>query len=354
MQTIRKQLIGENLLYFFVWAAIILVPILASKMLGEEHVNLGNILISWRKISPYFLLFLINNSLLAPKFLLKQHHIYYVVSSVLVVLIIFVAVDIYERYLVSEVPNIELMIATRKASFTDLALPWNVLLGLFMVATNSMIKLLYHTMRNEQEMALLRQENMQVEIDYLKYQINPHFFMNTLNNIHALIDIDSEEAKKAIIELSKMMRYILYKSGQKSISLEQDMLFIENYIRLMQMRYAEDINIEITYPQEISSQLAIPPLLLVVFVENAFKHGLFSDKESFIHINIEERNDKLFCRVANSKRKCPISSSHKPGIGLENVIKRMTLIYGENYDLKLHDEDKVYIVELLIPKSYDY
>lgn len=352
MQTIRKQLIGENLIYFFVWSAIILSPILASKMLGEEHVNLGNILISWRKISPYLLLFLVNNLYMAPKLLLRQHYIYYVISSVVVVLIIFGAVDIYERYLVREIPDIELMVANRKASFTDLALPWNVLLGLFMVATNSMIKLMYHTMRNEQEMAMLRQENMQAEIDYLKYQINPHFFMNTLNNIHALIEIDSEAAQSAVIELSKMMRYVLYKSDEKSISLEQDMQFIENYVKLMQMRYAEELDIRIEYPRERAAQLSIPPLLLVVFVENAFKHGVSSSRPSFIHIGIEEIGENLHCTVVNSRSKR--DDNHKPGIGLQNVTKRMELIYGDKFELRRREEEDAYIVELKIPKNNDY
>jgi sensor histidine kinase YesM len=207
---IKKQQIGENLLYFMVWAAIILVPILASKMLGEEHVNLQKILISWRKISPYLLLFVINNALLAPKLLFKRRYTSYVVVSIVLTTILFSIVDSYERYLIRNVPDIETMIEVREASFTDLALQWNILLGLFMIWANTMIKLLYKNMHDEQEMIALRHENLQAEIDYLKYQINPHFFMNTLNNIHALIDIDTHEAQGAVIELSKMMRYVLY------------------------------------------------------------------------------------------------------------------------------------------------
>ena len=111
---------------------------------------------------------------------------------------------------------------------------------------------------------------MQAEMDYLKYQINPHFFMNTLNNIHALIDIDTEYAKNAVIELSKMMRYVLYDSGREIISLNKDIQFIQNYIGLMRIRYTNDVDIRVEYPHDLPTQVSIPPLLLIVFVENAF------------------------------------------------------------------------------------
>ena len=345
---IKKQQIGENLLYFMVWAAIILVPILASKMLGEEHVNLQKILISWRKISPYLLLFVINNALLAPKLLFKRRYTSYVVVSIVLTTILFSIVDSYERYLIRNVPDIETMIEVREASFTDLALQWNILLGLFMISANTMIKLLYKNMHDEQEMIALRHENLQAEIDYLKYQINPHFFMNTLNNIHALIDIDTHEAQGAVIELSKMMRYVLYESGQERITLEQDLRFVENYVRLMQIRYAEELDIRIDYPKEQVAGWKIPPLLLIVFVENAFKHGISALYPSFIHIKIEITPQKeVLYTVKNSLH--PRRTDLKPGIGLQNVRKRLNLIYGESYSLDLHEEEHAYVTQLKIP-----
>ncbi len=349
MQTIKKQRIGENLIYLLLWSSVILTPIMAPKMLGEEHVNLTNILISWRKISPYLILFVINNFLLAPRLLLRQRYISYILYSLVVITIIFGIVDGYERYLMHNASDIETMIENRKASFTDLALQWNILLGLFMISANSMIKLLYQKIRDEQEIIALRQESLQAEIDYLKYQINPHFFMNTLNNIHSLIDIDTQEAQRAVIELSKMMRYVLYESGQERISLEQDMLFVENYARLMQIRYAEELDIRIDYPGEEARRVKIPPLLLIVFIENAFKHGVSGNHHSFIHVGVELTGKReLCCTIANSRR--PQSPDHKPGIGLKNVRKRLDLIYGPDcYSLKIRNEAEAYVVELKIP-----
>ena len=333
-------MIGENLLYLMVWMVIILVPVLNSKMLEEVHVSLENILIAWLKIAPYLLIFIIHNSLIAPRLLLRKHrYVWYLVVNLLTIPAVFSLVAIYEKYAPYDT---EPYILNGKASFTDLAIYWNILLGFFMTGLNMGIKLLYRSLRDEQQMEELKRQNLQAEMDYLRYQINPHFFMNTLNNIHALIDIDTEYAKSAVIELSKMMRYVLYESGSETISLKKDIQFIENYIELMRIRYDSSIDICLDYPATIPNKVAIPPLLLIVFVENAFKHGVSYNHASFIHIRIGYRV------ISNSRHEK--SRPGTTGIGLENVKKRLALIYQDNYTLSIDDSDPaVYTVKLIIP-----
>ena len=339
-------MIGENLLYLMVWMVIILVPVLNSKMLEEVHVSLENILIAWLKIAPYLLIFIIHNSLIAPRLLLRKHrYVWYLVVNLLTITAVFSLVAIYEKYAPYDT---EPYILNGKASFTDLAIYWNILLGFFMTGLNMGIKLLYRSLRDEQQMEELKRQNLQAEMDYLRYQINPHFFMNTLNNIHALIDIDTEYAKSAVIELSKMMRYVLYESGSETISLKKDIQFIENYIELMRIRYASSIDICFDYPATIPNKVAIPPLLLIVFVENAFKHGVSYNHASFIHIRIGYRDDAVTAVISNSRHEK--SRPGTTGIGLENVKKRLALIYQDNYTLSIDDSDPaVYTVKLIIP-----
>lgn len=339
-------MIGENLLYLMVWMVIILVPVLNSKMLEEVHVSLENILIAWLKIAPYLLIFIIHNSLIAPRLLLRKHrYVWYLVVNLLTITAVFSLVAIYEKYAPY---NTEPYILNGKASFTDLAIYWNILLGFFMTGLNMGIKLLYRSLRDEQQMEELKRQNLQAEMDYLRYQINPHFFMNTLNNIHALIDIDTEYAKSAVIELSKMMRYVLYESGSETISLKKDIQFIENYIELMRIRYDSSIDICLDYPATIPNKVAIPPLLLIVFVENAFKHGVSYNHASFIHIRIGYRDDAVTAVISNSRHEK--SRPGTTGIGLENVKKRLALIYQDNYTLSIDDSDPaVYTVKLIIP-----
>ena len=339
-------MIGENLLYLMVWMVIILVPVLNSKMLEEVHVSLENILIAWLKIAPYLLIFIIHNSLIAPRLLLRKHrYVWYLVVNLLTITAVFSLVAIYEKYAPYDT---EPYILNGKASFTDLAIYWNILLGFFMTGLNMGIKLLYRSLRDEQQMEELKRQNLQAEMDYLRYQINPHFFMNTLNNIHALIDIDTEYAKSAVIELSKMMRYVLYESGSETISLKKDIQFIENYIELMRIRYDSIIDICLDYPATIPNKVAIPPLLLIVFVENAFKHGVSYNHASFIHIRIGYRDDAVTAVISNSRHEK--SRPGTTGIGLENVKKRLALIYQDNYTLSIDDSDPaVYTVKLIIP-----
>ena len=346
MKFSSKQMIGENLLYLMVWMVIILVPVLNSKMLEEVHVSLENILIAWLKIAPYLLIFIIHNSLIAPRLLLRKHrYVWYLVVNLLTITAVFSLVAIYEKYAPYDT---EPYILNGKASFTDLAIYWNILLGFFMTGLNMGIKLLYRSLRDEQQMEELKRQNLQAEMDYLRYQINPHFFMNTLNNIHALIDIDTEYAKSAVIELSKMMRYVLYESGSETISLKKDIQFIENYIELMRIRYDSSIDIRFDYPATIPNKVAIPPLLLIVFVENAFKHGVSYNHASFIHIRIGYRDDAVTAVISNSRHEK--SRPGTTGIGLENVKKRLALIYQDNYTLSIDDSDPaVYTVKLIIP-----
>ena len=352
MKIQKKQAIGENLLYLMVWAAIILVPVLNSQMMSEMHVNLENVLIAWRQIAPYLIIFIIHNAIIAPRYMLRHKYGKYLLSSLVLVIGVFWLVQVYEERLSDHIfaqSSPEALDAYRQASFSNLEMYWNVVLGFFMNGANTGIKLIYQSMRDEQQMETLKRQNLQAEMDYLKYQINPHFFMNTLNNIHALIDIDTESAKNAVIELSKMMRYVLYESGREIISLNRDIQFVKNYIELMRIRYTEDMDISVEYPHDLPEQLSIPPLLLIVFVENAFKHGVSYNHPSFIRLTIEYADGLVTSTLTNSRHN-PQSVKHPAGIGLENVRKRLELIYGaKNYSLEIREEEKTYTVKLVIP-----
>lgn len=336
----KKQVVGENLLYVVTWSALILVPILSSLMLAERHVNLDEALIMWRQIVPFLLIFFIHNSFIAPKCLLKGRYACYLIANVILTTVVFAAIYFYQQDY-----------AWLFGSLTNYEFYWNVIFALMMNGTNGGIKLLYKSLLDEQHMFELQEENLKTEMASLKYQMNPHFFMNTLNNIHALIDIDTEAAKTAVIDLSKMMRYVLYDSQREAISLTADLRFLKNYTELMRIRYTNEVKITIHQPQELPERVAIPPLLLIVFVENAFKHGVSYTRPSFIDILIECNDAEFSATISNSRH--PKSSTKPGGIGLENVRKRLDLIYGRsNYTPDIHEEEERYTVKLIIPTLY--
>ena len=349
----NKPIIGENLLYFLVWAMALLVPILNSKMMSEEHVYLSNILLVWSKLLPYIIIFVINNALLAPKFFFQKRYLAYVVISFVMLTAIFYPIEHYQEELrLLEYPDGTNYFIHGRASFTDLAWYWNVLLGLFMMGANCSIKFIFRSMQAEQKMVAMERHALQAEMDYLKYQINPHFFMNTLNNIHAMIDIDSEAAKEIVIELSKMMRYVLYDSEKQQTNLEQEVQFTENYVELMRVRYPSDVDVRFDVQRPLPVDAKVPPLLPIVFVENAFKHGVSYNRPSFVHIRLHCEDGKAVCEVRNSRHKN--MQVEKGGVGLENVRKRLDLLFGKDYELLTDDsrEDE-YSVKLSIPMTYD-
>ena len=346
-EKISKQALTEGLLYFCVWTFVFLVPIFSGSIFRSDPFEWRRIQTAWSIISPYFLLFSIHNWWIAKRFLLTRQYLTYAVLTVVTVVAIFTAVDFYHHILGIDIgqPDVRM----EALVFSHLPLPINLLLGIFMCGLNSGIKMIYKSVRDDQVMGDMRHNMMQAELDYLKYQINPHFFMNTLNNIHALIDIDSEAAKDTVIELSKMMRYVLYDSEQDSISLDKEIQFLQHYIQLMRLRYSDSVEIVVDVPESSHSQVKIPPLIFIVFVENAFKHGISYNSRSYIHISIEvsAEGDRVHYSVSNSKN--PSKWNTHGGIGLDNVRKRLDLLFPKRYQLEIENTAHHYSVELNIP-----
>lgn len=198
----------------------------------------------------------------------------------------------------------------------------------------------YSLFKEQQAKALLI-ENKKTELAYLRSQMNPHFLFNTLNNIYSLVYQKSDKALPALEKLTAMLRYSLYE-GEDNIPLEKEIRSIENFILLEEMRYNYPLNIDFKMDENIAN-IKIPPFLLLPFVENAFKHG---DMKSPLKIHLNLSNNQLQFNVQNrikTKQKDNVG-----GIGLENIKKRLALIYADNYELIINEKDKIFEISLLI------
>lgn len=223
--------------------------------------------------------------------------------------------------------------------------------GLMLMGLNLGVKLYFKTQEDREQRERLEKQDLERQLEYLRYQVNPHFFMNTLNNIHALVDINPERAKTTIVELSKMMRYILYEGDKKYIPVQREALFLNNYIELMRLRYSSRVSISLDMP-EMMPDVMLPPLLLIIFVENAFKHGVSYAAPSFIDIKVEVTQDKLKFRCRNSRQEQkPDEKKKKGGVGLANARRRLDLLFHDKYSLEIKEDDKEYDVQLEIPLS---
>lgn len=218
----------------------------------------------------------------------------------------------------------------------------------------SSIKLLGGSIATQQKQQALEREKLESELSFLKAQTNPHFLFNTLNNLYGLARRNDQNTAPSIMKLSNIMRYILYECNAPTIPIENEVLIIEDYIQLEKLRYDE--RLKINFKKSVDNwQQEIAPLILLPFVENAFKHGA-SESRFDIHLDIDlELNaDRLQFKIKNTRD----SSDSDPavlreGIGLKNVKRQLDLVYGQNYSLNISPDQNIFSVELLIHFIHD-
>ncbi len=208
------------------------------------------------------------------------------------------------------------------------------------------IRVIFHWLKLEKESIAIENQSIKNELNFLKSQISPHFFMNTLNNIHSLIDIDTEKSQVAIVEFSKLMRYMLYDSETDRTDLLQEIEFLENYVNLMKLRFTDEVKISIKKPQ-IDTKIPIAPLLFTSLLENSFKHGVSYQKQSFIEIEFAVDDKWISFKCSNSNFSKP--SKEVGGIGIENTKKRLDLIYANRYEFNIDKNDEIFTVFVRIP-----
>jgi len=206
--------------------------------------------------------------------------------------------------------------------------------------------------RKGQKDALVRKElekqKVTSELSFLKAQINPHFYFNTLNNIYALTATNAESARAAIHKLSRMMRYVIYETEKEKTLVNKEIAFIENYIEIMKLRLSEKVQIQFEKPTKESTEL-IAPMILLPFVENAFKHGISTKQPSDICIQIQQEGNQLILKVKNKKfKKTGLDIEEKSGIGLNNTKRRLMLLYPDNHHLNITEDGDTYKVNLSI------
>ena len=213
------------------------------------------------------------------------------------------------------------------------------------------IKMNRQRLKQEQNMRQQEKKQLQEEIKFLKSQMNPHFLFNAINSIYFLIKKDPDAAAGALAQFSDMLRYQLYECSTKYISLQQEIQFLQNYISLAQLRKGDQLEVKVSFPKDLD-HLKITPLMLIPFIENAFKHvSNFGNRHHWIDIQIHINNNKeISLTIANTIDDQPITSQNgHGGIGLKNVKRRLELTYPNQYILDIENDQKVFRVSLKLP-----
>jgi hypothetical protein len=219
--------------------------------------------------------------------------------------------------------------------------------SLFILLLSVAIKLGQEWFKTEKIRKELENQQLNAELALLKSQVNPHFLFNTLNSIYSLAHKKSAYTEKAIMMLSELMRYMMVDSVEKFVPLDKEIQYIKDYISLQKLRFSRDIDIDFVIEGDPGS-VNIAPMLLITFVENAIKHGISYMSASFIHINLTISNSKIDFVITNSLAERPIEDYAESGHGLENVRKRLELLYKGNHILEIRKESDSYFVRLVI------
>jgi two-component system, LytTR family, sensor kinase len=351
-------------LHFSVWIILFLLP---TYFFYIESSNDWNFLFhSYTQTILYAVIFYMNYLFLIPKFFFgKKKVLYFITATSLILLLtpLQFMVRIFPAFEDNRNPGIELPMPPlpdqhqNPGPFMEENRPrplregptYYFLLTSFLVTGFSFGLRFYdkHNL-NEKQRKEAEKEKLNSELAFLKNQINPHFFFNTLNNIYSLVQTRVEDGQKAILQLSKLMRYLLYETEKGDTLLSQEIDFMKNYIELMKLRLSKRVSLNIEFPENFQD-VTIPPLLFLPFIENAFKHGISYKNPSFINILMKVGEHEICFECNNSlgtKGDELIKSEH--GIGLENVRKRLSLLYPGNHQLSINESETSFHVVLTI------
>lgn len=354
--SIRRYI--SPLIHILVWALLGFVLLVFHPMTSEITFPLQ----FWIKQGILFCLWLgafyLNARVWVPKFLFQNRTGWFIIvniaTSIAVVLIIFVV----EVWL--ELPQLmhQAFNSNTTPSSNSTLPPFKLLVGVFMTTLllliiSTSIAVVQKWQKDTQIRQDLEKQQISSELSFLKAQINPHFFFNTLNNIYALTLIDVALARQALHTLSRMMRYVLYDTQKDITLLSKEIAFLQDYIELMKLRLTDKVNVTFKPPMPLKDVL-IAPILFLPFVENAFKHGVSAQQPSCIHITISQQGPELQMEVRNTKfneERMVLDESN--GIGLVNTRRRLDLLYPNKYTLLIneHTAENEYKIHLTLDVS---
>jgi hypothetical protein len=347
------------LLHFLAWFVLLILPqIIIRRYTGN------NSFIPWDfYLFPvgYGIIFYVNYLWLVPKFYFNEKKTVYFIIA-LIVIIAFYFVLVYTNRLIHD-PDRERAIqegVQNLARERRIRLPgpprfrWiqtyqygiiSMVITVFALG----LRVIEKHAASEKRQKELEKEKLHSELAFLKNQVSPHFFFNTLNNIYSLIEVNTTDAQEAVMKLSRLMRYLLYESESGLTQLSNEINFMKHYIDLMRLRLSQKVDLQVDLPSD-DNHLKVPPLLFIPFIENAFKHGISYREKSFIHIAMQVAGNKILFNCTNSigrKTEQNPEENHS-GIGLEYVKKRRNLLFPEKHRLDISQSENKFNIALEI------
>ena len=343
----RKKDIVQFLIHFTAWGMVFGLPFLIFWKSNDSDI-LQKLVHNFVVILSLVTVFYVNYFVLIEYFLFRQKVGKYIFYNFLLIIFIVTIVHFWKEPVPAMNPKFKepppTLLPREVLSIIVDSFSMMLTIGLSMA-----VKMTGKWYKTEAERQEEKKERTEAELKNLRQQLNPHFLFNTLNNIYALIAISPDKAQESMLELSKLLRYVLYENNGNFVSLDHELNFIHNYVELMRIRLNSDvdmkINIDVTEKNKV-----VAPLLFITLIENAFKHGISPTQSSFIDINIHQNKEKqLNCTIRNSYFPKDDSDQSGSGIGLENLRRRLEILYPHKHILRTEKEGDIFVAELIIP-----
>ena len=319
----NKHLAG--VCHMALWAFLFLSPLTFWRGTG---ITLVQYLMYCMQPLMLMIVFYLNYQYLAPKLFVKGKHRYDLLINVVLVTVLGIALHSWSEY-----TNSIYMVEQRRPDvLDDMARTLRDSLNLAIFAAGATaLALARRWVTADQKLKEAEAARAQAEFYNLRSQLNPHFLLNTLNNIYALTAIDQTRAQEAIQQLSRLLRHMLYDNQEAEVPLKDEIQFLENYVNLMKIRLPA--NVEVKFDCQVSRpDLRVAPLLAISLVENAFKHGISPTEPSFVHVSISTDDHQLVCMIENSNHPKTEKDRSGHGIGLQQVQQRLDLSYAGHYE----------------------
>jgi len=286
---------------------------------------------------------------LIPKYILKKKYLKFFLLFTFSLILFYLIRTGLNYILVSE--NIWPEAQGNQEPFTIIHMVELVIGAIYVIALVSAIKLTYDWVNEKKRNDDLQRMQLETELNFLKSQIQPHFFFNTLNNLYALVIKQSPKAPNVVMKLSEIMQYVLYEVKEPKISLMKSINYLYSYLELEKLRYGERVISDISIEGNIDD-IEIPPLLFLPFLENCFKHGTNHQTDINVSIAFVVKDNFLYFTIENNFAKSDDTGA-KHGIGIENTKRRLQLLYGSSYSLKTRSKGNIYTVNLKLPLHED-
>ena len=346
MKKIEKKDIWLLAAQVAVWAVVFFALPLATLLSTQDTTaTRTSFFVVWGLFQAPLVVYFVNFYLFGPYLFFKRRYWWFALLN-LVLIFGLNSQFFYVFFNRNNIPNMPAMDANMWIGYFGGALMFLVL-NCVIVAIAIGIRHFIRTRQIKQQLADEKAKNTEAELAWLKNQINPHFLFNTLNNISSLTQIDPDAAQDAIAQLSDLLRYAMYETNKNTVPLQGEVAFMSNYVELMKLRCNEKT--AVNYELSIDNyQLEIAPLLFISLIENAFKHGVSSSRDSRIDIRLEQQAETLIFNCENTNYPKDDADRSGSGIGIENTRRRLDLIYKNRYTWEQTLEDNIYKVKVTL------